>query len=419
MKIISQKAVTNMQSIPTSDKVLIRELAKQVAELAAQPIMEEYKRLWRGLNALKPERPMVVADQICWNEMDIDNELTLQTKHPVARYYETELRRAIYRRKHMPDDIPIEPFIRVNKAITGCDLGVEIQKSTLLTDKTNDVISQHYKNQITSMDDVEKVKIPIVNHDKAETARRMEAAHELFDDILEIREEGYDPYLSVWDPISTWMGVESALYAMIDDPEMIHALVNRIVAAYMSMLDQLEQQELLCGAQSLIHCTGAYIDELPPKKTGTKDLWMFGLAQMLGTVSPEMYNEFEIELCMPIFQRFGLVYYGCCEPLDDKIEILRKIKNIRKLSVSPWANQNRIAEEISGQWVFSRKPNPAYLAADSFDENLIRADLSQTINLCKQNNCPLELIQKDISTVRYQPKRLWKWVEIANELVKR
>ncbi|MEI6512559.1 MAG: hypothetical protein WCO51_04710 [bacterium] len=31
--------------------------------------------------------------------------------------------------------------------------------------------------------------------------------------------------------------------------------------------------------------------------------------------------------------------------------------------------------------------------------------------------CPLKLIQKDISTVAYKPQRLWRWVEIAMEVV--
>jgi hypothetical protein len=118
---------------------------------------------------------------------------------------------------------------------------------------------------------------------------------------------------------------------------------------------------------------------------------------------------------MPLFERFGLVYYGCCDPLDGKIDLMRKIKNARKLSVSPWANEERLAEEIGGEWVFSSKPNPAFLAHDTFDEGLIRDDLLRKIKLTEKYGCPLELIQKDISTVRYQPQRLWNWVRIANE----
>ena len=176
-------------------------------------------------------------------------------------------------------------------------------------------------------------------------------AHELFDGLLEVRPWGADPYLSLWDPISTWMGVENALYALVDRPEFMHRLVGRMTDGYLSMLDQLEEQGLLCGPQSLIHCTGAYTDELPapgydPAKPRTKDLWMFGLAQMFSTVSPRMFKEFEVDYASRICARFGLVYYGCCDPLDRKMDEVRMIPNVRKVSMSPWVNEERGAAEI-------------------------------------------------------------------------
>ncbi len=169
-------------------------------------------------------------------------------------------------------------------------------------------------------------------------------AHELFDGLLEVRPWGADPYLSLWDPISTWMGVENALYALIDRPEFMHALVGRLTEGYLSMLDQLEDQGLLCEPQSLIHCTGAYTDELPapgydPQKPRTKDIWMFGLAQMFSTVSPRMFKEFEVDYASRICARFGLVYYGCCDPLDGKMNEVRMIPNVRKVSMSPWVER--------------------------------------------------------------------------------
>ena len=53
--------------ITPSDLTTLRELAAQVAEIAALPVQEEKRRLWRKLNALQPERPMVMIDQVCWN----------------------------------------------------------------------------------------------------------------------------------------------------------------------------------------------------------------------------------------------------------------------------------------------------------------------------------------------------------------
>jgi hypothetical protein len=59
------------------DIAIIRELAARVAEIANLPVQEGKRVLWRQLNALKPARPMVMIDQVCWNEMNTDDELTL------------------------------------------------------------------------------------------------------------------------------------------------------------------------------------------------------------------------------------------------------------------------------------------------------------------------------------------------------
>ncbi len=68
-------------------------------------------------------------------------------------------------------------------------------------------------------------------------------------------------------------------------------------------------------------------------------------------------------------------------------------------------------------YVFSRKPSPAFLAWDEFDPEAVRADLSATRDLCVGYNCPLEMILKDISTVRYEPQRLFEWAKVAMEVV--
>ncbi len=144
---------------------------------------------------------------------------------------------------------------------------------------------------------------------------------------------------------------------------------------------------------------------------------MFGLAQMFVTVSPEMFEEYEINYMHPIFRRFGLVYYGCCDPLDGKMKEVRKIPNLRKISMSPWVNKERGAEGIGKDYVFSNKPNPAFIAGQSFDEDLVRKDLLATKEICRRYGCPLEFIFKDISTVYNDPHRLKKWADIAMSLI--
>ena len=118
----------------------------------------------------------------------------------------------------------------------------------------------------------------------------------------------------------------------------------------------------------------------------------------------------------PLLEQFGLVYYGCCEPLHNRIDYIRKIKNVRKISMSPWADIRAGAEHIHGDYVISRKPNPAYLAAASFDPELVRRELQETCRAAKENGCTCELILKDVSTVQYHPERLAQWHKIAVEV---
>jgi len=404
------------------DVAILRPLAARVAEIAALPVQEEKRRLWRALNARQPSRPMVMIDQVCWNEMNYDGSLTLRCADPECRGYEDYLRRTLYQWEHFPVDMVVEPFVRVPKAIHNSGFGVRVREEIAVTDPTNSVVGHRFLNQFQTEEDLEKIQTPRIYHDAAETGRREAVAHELFDGLLEVRVEGADPYLSLWDPISTWMGVQNALYALIDRPEYMHRLVGRVTDGYLRMLDQLEEQGLLCGPQSLIHCTGAYTDELPapgynPAKPRTKDLWMFGLAQMFSAVSPRMFQEFEVDYARRICERFGLVYYGCCDPLDGKMREVRRIPHVRKVSMSPWVDQERGAAEIGGDFVFSRKPNPAFLAWDTFNPSAVRQDLEHTRAICERYGCPLEFILKDISTVRYEPERLFAWAKVAMEVV--
>ncbi len=405
-----------------SDIDIIRSLAGQVAEIAALPVQEQTRQLWRDLNALRPQRPMVMIDQVCWNEMNGDDELTLRCEDPHCRQYEQQLRQLLFQWHHFRVDMVVEPFIRVPKAIHSTGYGIGIKEERAVTDPTNSVVGHRFFNQLERDEDLDKLKTPQVSHDPAETARRLELAATLFGGLLEVRPWGHDPYLSLWDPISHWMGVEGALYGLIDRPEFMHELLRRFTAAMMSFLDQLEGQGLFSGPQSLIHCTGAWTDELPaegydPDRPRAKDMWMFGLAQMLSTVSPEMFDEFEVRYASPVCARFGLVYYGCCDPLDGTMPPVRQIPNVRKISMSPWVEQARGAAEVGGDYVFSRKPSPALLAWDRFNANAVADDLRTTRDICREHGCPLELILKDISTVRYEPQRLFQWADTAMAVV--
>ncbi|MGC9318404.1 MAG: hypothetical protein ACP5KN_10290 [Armatimonadota bacterium] len=408
--------------MPTAhDLDVLRELATRAAEIAALPIQEEKRRLWRALNGLEPVRPMVMIDQVCWNEMETSGELALRCEDAECRGYERSLRRMLYQWDHFRVDMVVEPFIRVPKAVGNTGFGISPQEEIAVTDPTSSIVGHRYINQFETEADLAKLQTPQISHDETETQRRLEVAHDIFDGILQVREWGVSPAVSLWDPISTWMSVEGALWALAERPEFMHRLVGKMADGYMTMLDQLEEQGLLCGPQSLIHCTGAWVDELPapgydPQRPRCKDIWTMGLAQMLSTVSPATFREFEVDYVGPICERFGLVYYGCCDPLDRKMHQVRMIPNVRKVSMSAWTDQELGASEIGSDYVFSRKPTPASLATDDFDAEAVRRDLQATKEICERHGCPLELILKDISTVRYEPERLTRWGAVAMEV---
>lgn len=406
-------------AMKTTDVRIMRELAGRVAAVAALDVQEEKRELWRRLNGLDPVRPMVMMDQICWNELAGCPELALQCEDAECRSYEQQLRQTLYQWHHFPVDKVVEPFVEVPKAVINSRFGMQIIEETVVGDPTNGVVGHKYENQFKSEADVGKIRMATVRHDETETARRLAVAHALFDGLLEVRLTGYDPgYMTLWDPLSMWMGVEKAFYALVDTPELIHKILARMTDNVLGMLDQLESQGLLCGPQRLVHCTGAYTDELPapgydPARPRVKDLWMFGMAQMFSTVSPDMFKEFEIDYVRRICERFGRVYYGCCEPLDGKMDEVRMLPNVRKISMSPWVDQERGAREIGGDYVFSRKPSPALVATDVFHPSAVREDLVATRRICEKHGCGLELILKDVSTIRYEPARLDQWASIA------
>ncbi len=406
-----------------ADVQQLRELGRRVAEIAALPVQRETIAAWKALNGLRPVRPMVMIDQIPWHEMDVNEELICRCEDPFCRRIEAGLRMRIYRWEHMPADAAVEPVVEMPKVIRNSGFGIAVEEDVAVLDPTNSVVGHHYHDQFAKESDISKIRDPEISLDETATAEAEEKAHEVFDGILEVRMQGTFPAFAPWDRIITWRGTETPLYDLVDRPQFTHALLQRVTQAYLVMLDQLEEQGLLGTQQHNIHCTGAYSDELSaegadPQRSRAKDLWTCGMSQIFSTVSPAMHEEFEFPYLSPWFERFGLVYYGCCEPLDLKMDMVRKLPNVRKVSMSPWVDVQRGAEGIGADFVFSRKPSPAFLAGDDWHPEAVERDLRETLDACRANGCPCELILKDISTLNYQPQRLWEWNDIAMRLVR-
>jgi hypothetical protein len=93
--------------------------------------------------------------------------------------------------------------------------------------------------------------------------------------------------------------------------------------------------------------------------------------------------------------------------------VLKRLPNLRAVSVSPWADEAAMAEACGRDVLYCRKPNPAMISTPHFDEGAIRADLRNTLKAAK--GCNVEIVMKDIHTLAGEKHRPARWVELARE----
>jgi hypothetical protein len=404
------------------EKGILRNLAAQYMEVAALPIQSENIRLWKCLNAGQMERPMVAIDQLPWHEFDSHSDLRLSVQDPVWQSIERFMRQKLFQWKYFPGDMVIEPIIPIPMAITGQGYGIEIKEEVAVTDVRNEVTSHRYENQFIDEKDVAKIRNMHIQHDESETARRMEQANELFHDVAKVRLKGLEFHVGLWDFIAQLMGVEQIYYDLIEQPEFLHQIMRRFTDATLAGIRQANELQVNDGNGNQCHCSYIYTEELLPapgtaKGQTARDTWAYGMAQLFTSVSPEVTQEFELPYIKEIAEHFGGFYYGCCERLEDRLDVLFQIPNLRKISCSPWSNPDIFAEKVGQKYVMSVKPNPAILATKTVDYSLVREDIQKTLKAALSHGCNVEFILKDISTVHYEPERLTKWNEIIYEEV--
>jgi hypothetical protein len=402
---------------------VLREIGQEYMEVATLPIQKEKIRLWKALNRGKMERPMVVIDQLPINELNVDGELNCQVEDPFWRKIEFGLRFSLYRWRHFPVDMVLDPFITIPKAIENSGFGITTDMDTLQSDPKGSVVSQHYHNQINTMEDIEKIKDMVITHDEEQSKLWLEQASFIFDGIAPVRSSGgLQFHLGVWDVLSQLMGVENIYFSLIDQPELLHGAIGRLTDSTLAGIRQANELRIHNDIINTCHCSYIYTDELLPssgegKGPISKNSWAFGLAQLFSSVSPSVTEEFEIPYITKMAKEFGMIYYGCCDRLDDRMEMVKRIPNLKKVSCSPWSDRYAFAERIGGELIMSSKPTPAYVATETMDYDVIKNDLMETLKAAKDNNVNLEFILKDISTIKYQPDRLTKWADIAMEVV--
>ncbi len=119
-----------------------------------------------------------------------------------------------------------------------------------------------------------------------------------------------------------------------------------------------------------------------------------------------MFAEFFLPYLKPSLERFGLSHFGCCEPVHDWLPHLKTIYNLRRVSISAWADVKKCAEQMRGDYVFSYKPNPTSICTGVMDDGYILSELSRALSIIKDHGCIAEVIMKDLHTIRHEPEQI-------------
>ena len=182
-------------------------------------------------------------------------------------------------------------------------------------------------------------------------------------------------------------GLTNLLYDLCENPEGLKELLAMISRGHLEKLDYLESNNLLSlNNDSTYVGSGGFGLHRRAARQGFQrpgalpDLWGFTESQETVGVSPEMYEEFIFPCEKPIMDRFGLTCYGCCEPVHGRWQVVKRHHHLRRVSCSPWADLEKMADYLQDRYILSYKPNPAALAVPQIDEPAIRAGLRRALD---------------------------------------
>ena len=408
----------------------LRTLANEIRTIAEHPENFTNKKLWTAVNDLKMERPVLHVRDVPLNLLTWENELTPQIEDAFLQSLEIDMLQRIYEWKHLRCNRVIEPVIRCHCVIEDSCFGLKAHtgiQGDFIKASTEYNRAEHFEPQILGMDDLKKIEMPVVSYDKATTMQRFALMQEIFDGVLTVKLHGKNYFRHVpWDDLLTWIGITEGLYNFALDPDFMHAAVDRYITFAISQVKQYEALGLLSsnnGFENVGNNGIGYTSQLsPPTESGIgarlKDMWGSNADQILTSVSPAMSEEFAMEYERKYADLFGLYSYGCCDRLDHKMaELRRNFTNLRKISVSPFADLEHAMEEIGGDYVVCFKPDSTRLVGANPDMEFLQKELKRACDLSKKYKSNLVINMKTIITLSGDPTRLWKWCDMAREIV--
>ncbi|MBM3493085.1 MAG: hypothetical protein FJX72_02000 [Armatimonadetes bacterium] len=404
--------------ITMTDRTIVRDLARRVAEIGALPEMTARRLEWNRHNGLRPGRPMMlIFPEGSWGELLPDS--VLKCADPQARRIEWDLRHRIYTFEHFASDNVVDAEWVVHKAIRSTGWGLEARHH----DSPASRGAWAFDPVINEPADMRKLRFPEISVDDEATQRVLDGARDLFGDILDVKLKGV-AHIS-FHLMNHWTGLrglEQTMADMCENPAWLHDAMAFLEEGNRRVIEQYVALNLLSLNNDNTYCStggNGWTDELPapgfdPEHVRPCDMWASAEAQELAQVGPRMHAEFSMQYEKRLLEPFGLTGYGCCEDLTNKLADVLTIPHIRRVSIAPMANVGRSAERLGSAAIFSWKPDPSVLVGE-FDEGKLRAYIRHALHATR--GCVMEMVLKDTHTCEHHPERFDRWTQIAREAI--
>jgi len=400
--------MAGFDQITLEERSYLRELAKKQLEYANLPIMEERKQLWYAHNALNGTRPMVVIETDTFLNDIIP---TLKCQSQAARQIEHQIMKNIINHEMVDDDKVIPNTYAMNWDISRKQYGVDVIRNHA-SDGSGHEIGYKFIHPITDLErDFHILKSSSFHVDKNATYDQKSFIEEIIGDILPVVIKNDS---LIWDIIPSCkvielMGLEAMMLAIMDTPELVHALYRYLTDDIKAFIlwQQAERLLILNNGNDYVGA-GSYgfTTELPTEqcvqtgKVSSLDLWGNMNSQETVSISPSMYKEFTAPYYQELSELFGLTYYGCCEPVDRIwASSVSKYHGLRKVSISPWCDERYMGDVLKGgKVIYSRKPSPNFMGVDRhFDEQAFVQHIKTTLDVAR--GCSIEFIYRDVYTL--------------------
>jgi len=400
-----------------TETACLRELAKRYMDASASQEHGRTKELWRRLHDRRMQRPMIYIWAIIFTG-ELEEVANPVCRHPLFLEAEKRLRIDLYHHS-TGDDYLLEPFIDFLAVRKGMEDGPWGVRTSI--ESSGGAYKAYADPPLKDLADLSLIRPPGHHIDEAATAVNLGLLQDAIGDILPvsvIRQPRYGAGFPVRLP--HFRGFEQLMIDMVDNPAGLHRLLEKMLATTLAAMDQADAAGDYRTADADIQSVpySSYTpDPFPVRPARRKDLWCHTHAQDFTLISPQMHDEFALRYQQPIMEQFAASAYGCCEDLTHKIDILRKVRNLKMISVAPAANLEKCAEQIGPDYVVSWRPNPTDQVCTSFDRERIRRTISEGCRILNRNGCHYEINLKDVVSLCGERKRLGEWVSIVREVI--